>query len=253
MVAAARAGCLTRPRSTDTDQAILDAAREVLLREGYAGLSMEKVAAKAGVGKPTAYRRWRSKAALVGDVARRGHLSVVPDGELPAPGPGSVAQAMTTWFRSHADVYTDPRVSALALALTAAAAENPLDAESLCLHHTRHQHAAIADLLRAGVEHGEFRSDADIDAVVDALVGSTLYLLLTGRTTVAAERAEGLARVLLNGLRDPGPRTARPRHGHRGRPGPFPEADGPTNRVRAGSRTRRRPRTPEAVRAESLG
>ncbi|MFE9094263.1 TetR/AcrR family transcriptional regulator [Streptomyces sp. NPDC007264] len=199
-----------RPRSADTDQAILDAAREVLLREGYAGLSMEKVAAEAGVGKPTVYRRWPSKAALVGDVARRGYLAVVPDGEVPAPGPGSVAQAITDWFRSHADASTDPRVSALVLALTAAAAENPQDAESLYLHHTRHQHTAIADLLRAGVEHGEFRSDADIDAVVDALIGSTLYLLLTGQTAVAAERAEALTRVLLNGLRHPEARTPRP-------------------------------------------
>ncbi|WNF01877.1 hypothetical protein PS467_40030 [Streptomyces luomodiensis] len=51
------------------------------------------------------------------------------------------------------------------------------------------------------METGEFRADADLDAVVDGLIGATLYLLLTGRTSDAPERAEGLVRVLLDGLR----------------------------------------------------
>ncbi|MEU7440134.1 TetR/AcrR family transcriptional regulator C-terminal ligand-binding domain-containing protein [Streptomyces sp. NPDC044780] len=68
-------------------------------------------------------------------------------------------------------------------------------------HHTADQHAAVVRLLRAGVETGEFRADADLDAVVDGLIGATLYLLLTGRTSDAPERAEGLVRVLLDGLR----------------------------------------------------
>ncbi|MFJ3671553.1 TetR/AcrR family transcriptional regulator [Streptomyces sp. NPDC090106] len=190
-----------RPRSTGTDEVILDAAQEVLLRDGYAGLSMEKVAAQAGVGKPTVYRRWPSKAALVGDVTRRAFLAVAPGGDIPAAAPQHVAEAISTWFCRTADAAADPDHAALILALTAAAAESPMDAESLYLHHTRDQHIALADLMRTAVSSGEFRAGTDVDAVVDALFGSLLYLLLTCRGETAPKRAAGLVRVLLDGLR----------------------------------------------------
>ncbi|MFJ3667356.1 TetR/AcrR family transcriptional regulator C-terminal ligand-binding domain-containing protein [Streptomyces sp. NPDC090106] len=69
------------------------------------------------------------------------------------------------------------------------------------LHHTRDQHNGVADLMRTAVTSGEFRADTDIDAAVDALFGSLLYLLLTGRGHAAPQRAAGLVRVLLDGVR----------------------------------------------------
>jgi AcrR family transcriptional regulator len=56
-----------RPRDPSRDEAIVEAAIEVLVREGYDRLTMEGVAAEAGVGKATLYRRWASKAELVID------------------------------------------------------------------------------------------------------------------------------------------------------------------------------------------
>ena len=53
-----------RPRSDMAHRAILEAARQQLIREGYSGLRLEHVAAHAGVGKATIYRRWRSKEQL---------------------------------------------------------------------------------------------------------------------------------------------------------------------------------------------
>ena len=54
-----------RPRDAGRDRAILVATLKILYDKGYAGLTIESVAASAGVGRPTIYRRWRSKAALV--------------------------------------------------------------------------------------------------------------------------------------------------------------------------------------------
>src|ERR1035441_8003249 len=57
-----------RPRSERAHQAILTAARELLIEEGFAALRLEHVAARAGVGKATIYRRWPSKEALAQDL-----------------------------------------------------------------------------------------------------------------------------------------------------------------------------------------
>src|SRR4051794_40193012 len=54
-----------RPRDAQIDSGILEATRALLLEVGYAGVGMESVAARAGVGKPTVYRRYSTKAALV--------------------------------------------------------------------------------------------------------------------------------------------------------------------------------------------
>jgi len=54
-----------RPRSEESHQAILHAALQELAADGFAGMSIEGVAARAGVGKTTIYRRWSNKEALV--------------------------------------------------------------------------------------------------------------------------------------------------------------------------------------------
>ena len=69
-----------RPRDPGYDKAILHATLEILFEKGYAGLTIDGVAAKTGVGRPTIYRRWPSKPALV--IAALGQsvgLSPTPD------------------------------------------------------------------------------------------------------------------------------------------------------------------------------
>src|ERR1700745_3810209 len=69
-----------RPRSAEADAAIQEATVDLLVTEGYAGLTMSGVAHRAGVSTATLYRRWRSKLDLVVDVlAMRAEESPVPD------------------------------------------------------------------------------------------------------------------------------------------------------------------------------
>jgi AcrR family transcriptional regulator len=63
-----------RPRSAQAHKAIIEATLELLAEEGYQGLSIEAVAARAGVGKTTIYRRWPSKEELVMEAIR--HLQM---------------------------------------------------------------------------------------------------------------------------------------------------------------------------------
>lgn len=83
-LAEAKAG---RPRDPAVDTAIVDAARSLLVEVGYAGVSIEGVAARAGVGKATIYRRYADKAELVVDAVKRGaHIEdqLVDTGDLRA-------------------------------------------------------------------------------------------------------------------------------------------------------------------------
>lgn len=65
-----------RPRSAQAHKAIIDATLELLAEEGFQGLSIEAVAARAGVGKTTIYRRWSSKEELVIDAIRHVQIDV---------------------------------------------------------------------------------------------------------------------------------------------------------------------------------
>ena len=69
-----------RPRNESYDGSILDAAMAILLEDGYPGLTIDGVAARANVGRPTIYRRWSSKPALVvAALARSTGLAPAPD------------------------------------------------------------------------------------------------------------------------------------------------------------------------------
>jgi AcrR family transcriptional regulator len=67
-----------RPRSEEADRAILDAALDALVDDGYGGMSIERIAAKAGVGKATIYRRWNGKAEILVEALRRRACFDVP-------------------------------------------------------------------------------------------------------------------------------------------------------------------------------
>ena len=67
-----------RPRDPGVDESILSATLRLLGEVGYARMTMEQVAARAGVGKASLYLRWPSKVALVADAIQRLRPDLVP-------------------------------------------------------------------------------------------------------------------------------------------------------------------------------
>jgi AcrR family transcriptional regulator len=189
-----------RPRKAETDQAILQAACELLLAGGYGRLSMEAVAARSGITKPTLYRRWPSKAALVADAFTAG-LSV-PEAS-PARGPltdsGDVARDLNEWFDAFVSIAADPRNSALIQAMIAAAGENQGEAEpffELLIGPSRQD---LAARLHAADVAGQLRPNLDFEALIDMLFGSVLVQVFTGRADTAPRRARALLEIALHG------------------------------------------------------
>jgi AcrR family transcriptional regulator len=163
-----------RPRSEACDLAIESAVLDLLVEEGFPGVTMEGVAARAGVGKATLYRRWSSKDQLVVDaVARRcGEHVVSPDTGSLRGDVVAIGRAMLCKFRLH---------GAILRAFAAETARNPALGESFRRTFLDERRAAMRDVLARGVARGELPPYADLELLGD--VGSALLwhrLSITG-------------------------------------------------------------------------
>jgi AcrR family transcriptional regulator len=160
-----------RPRSTEAHQAILRATLELLVEGGFRGLSIDGVAARAGVGKATIYRRWRSKTELV-EEAIKGLSEGI---ELPDTGSlrGDFLAIAVFAMRG-----TNVRESTLVPRLVAEAAGDPTLHEIFLRELVAPRRNALKVLLKRAQARGELRRDADLELAVDLLIGPIFYRLL---------------------------------------------------------------------------
>lgn len=169
-----------RPRSARAERAIHDAALELLVEQGYEGMTIEAVATRAGVGKATIYRRYDGKESLVAAALR----TLNPSPSLPLPDTGSVRGDL----RFLVDVLARSTLSSvlgpMIVRVASAAISNP-DLQSIFLENViAPRHAAAYAILRRGVERGELRSDLDLSLMLDLIVGPIIYRVLFGRTDI---------------------------------------------------------------------
>ncbi|OBF58982.1 TetR family transcriptional regulator [Mycobacterium sp. 852002-53434_SCH5985345] len=187
-----------RPRSAAVHEAILEATRSLLVKAGYSGVSMDKVAAIAGVGTQTVYRRWPSKGPLVAEAVMQAYDQT----NFALPDTGNTVEDLRTWMRAYAEIGSAAENVALIRALAAAAAEDLSDRDTLYRQLTSRFHDAVSDRLRVGISVGQVRGDADVEAAADALIGATLYRMLSVTTSAheTTERYYGLIDTLMCGI-----------------------------------------------------
>lgn len=195
--AAARRG---RPRSAAVDEAVIEAVMR-LIAEGstLAELSMEGIAREAGVGKATVYRRWPGKEALLLDA-----LATV-DGQLPPEVPGATFRddlvRAVEWIRRRGLLKRDSALMRSMITEAQGSTELWKRYHATVIATRR---AALAELLRRGIESGHIRAElgGDVELLVDFVTGPMLI-----RTTLHPEAdlpedlPERLADLLLEGMR----------------------------------------------------
>lgn len=164
---------------------------------GYSQLSMDGIAAHAGVGKQTLYRWWPSKASVTAEAVVAGLIAA---GREIIPDTGDISTDLRTWLHTCVALFVSPEHAPLIRALTAAAADDRGEAQRLYQHFTEPHQAAVVARLRLGINAGQVRPGADLAAAADAFVGALLLQLLTANESVSAERADGLLRLMLPGL-----------------------------------------------------
>ncbi len=159
-----------RPRDARADDAILHAVVELLVEEGFGGLTIDAVAHRAGVGKATIYRRWPGKEQLVLDA-----LAATKE-QMEMPDTGSLREDLLQVHGAMREPINQQTVVRLLPALAAEAAVNPELAVRLQAFIADRREPSLAALER-GRARGEVRADVDLDHCIDLLTGPLLYRL----------------------------------------------------------------------------
>jgi AcrR family transcriptional regulator len=163
-----------RPREEATEQAITAAARKVLADKGVARMSMEHVAARAGVAKSTLYRRWPSKIELAV------HAVAATFDEIVIEDHGSLAADMRAGIGEAARLLRDPSTGGAYAALLAESARDP-DGVGVRVRESlsTRLHALVSTSVERSIDRGEIRREMiDVDLLADVVVGSVMHRAL---------------------------------------------------------------------------
>ena len=179
-------------RSEEARTAILEAADNLLVERGFAGVTMEGIAAAAGVAKQTIYRWWKSKT----DVLMDAFLEDVEQGLVP-PDRGSLAADLRHHLVGLANLLAISDTGAVFRALIAEAQHDSELAVRLRTQFIEPQR--IRDLIpfEQAVKRGELSQDFDIEAAAEELLSPIYYRVLVSGQPISPSYVEGLVRRLL--------------------------------------------------------
>ena len=183
-----------RPRSEDAGRAIMDAALSLFAESGPEGLCIEKVAARAGVGKATIYRRWPGKEDLLLDALA---ALRVP---LPQPKGKSVRSDLVALLEALCRESADPRRARQFALLHGEGANYPRLIARYNETVVEPRREVIRSVLRRGVGTGELREGIDIEAAMFMLSGAVLIRSRFGLQPIEEGYARRVVDELLRGL-----------------------------------------------------
>ena len=183
-----------RPRDAQAERAILQATVELLSEVGFNQLSIEAVAARAGVGKPTIYRRWPSKPELVLDAVER----------LAPPFPtADTGDPLTDLRQIVPELIVGLTSSPVARATIALAGDAEMT-RRLGEQYLWPRRAGIAAILHRAIAAGELRADVDVEMAIDLMLGASVYRWLVTAQPVDADTARRVVDTVWEGMRAPG-------------------------------------------------
>ena len=161
-----------RPRSAQSHQAILQAALELLAEVGFAAMSMDAIAARAGVGKTTIYRRYASKEELVADAIESIREEIV------IPDTGNLQSDIDTLIQNAAQITLNPIGRQTVAMILSSASSNPQFAQIYWTKYLQPRRKAFAVVLERAKARKEIQADLDSDLIFDTMSGIMLYALI---------------------------------------------------------------------------
>lgn len=197
MASATRRG---RPRSEAARQRILASARGLLEENGLTGVTMEGIAARAGVGKPTVYRYWPNAQAVAMDSFLESADESAGTGRTDAP-----LAMLRRHLRAIAAAFASPAGRSTAAMI--AAAQN--DSELAKVFRNRfilESRRRGRELLERAVAAGQITAPADVEVALDLIYAPLYFRLLIGHGRLDSAFTDALLQMALQGLKGPRPR-----------------------------------------------
>ncbi|MFI6217963.1 TetR/AcrR family transcriptional regulator [Nocardia brasiliensis] len=179
-------------RSEQARRAVLEAADDLLVERGFAGLTIEGIAARAGVAKQTIYRWWPSKTEILLDA-----LADDAAQHLTPPDSGDLGEDLRIHLHNLAEFLTTSDAGAVFRALTGQAQHDPQVATKLRTDPLGHQRERERLPLQRALDRGELPPETDIDFLVDQLVGPIYYRALVTGEPVPREFTDRLVAQVL--------------------------------------------------------
>ncbi|HEY4460467.1 MAG TPA: TetR/AcrR family transcriptional regulator [Pseudonocardiaceae bacterium] len=197
------AGNRGRPRDADVDRLIMNAARDLLLSKGYASMSIDEVAERAGSAKTTLYRRWPTKDHLILSVIAQMQDDVaIPDsGDLRADLRyylGAVAGGLDSMRKAGRADNADEHSAGLVGELAGVVARRSDLGELVRAVYARRNAVAIG-LLTSAIARGDLRADVDPAVLLDQLIGPIYYRVLVTGERIDADYLDQLIEGALRG------------------------------------------------------
>lgn len=180
-----------RPRSERARQAVLAAARDLLTDKGLPGLTVDDIAAHAGVSKATIYRWWPSKAAVLMDA-----FADAVSAKMDFPSDGDALTRLRTQLARVARLMNEPPARRPFVALIAASQHDPELAAALRDRFVATRRAAAHELITSAVEAGQFASVLDVEALIDMLYGALYYRLLVSGAPLSDDYVDRLINTI---------------------------------------------------------
>jgi AcrR family transcriptional regulator len=183
-----------RPRDERADRAIVAATLELMAERGVRDLRMDDIADRAGVGKATIYRRYRSKDALITDAV----ATLVS--EIAIPDTGSTRDDLLALMGQAVELYSGSLAPRLMPPFVEEARHNPELASTIREEFLSGRRAALNTVLKRGIRRGDLRRGLDIELALDVLGGAIFYRLLVTGGPVDQRLAEGIVELILRGF-----------------------------------------------------
>lgn len=180
-------------RNPASQEAILDAAEAILNEEGIAGFSIEAVARRARAGKPTIYRWWPNRTALMLDVYKRfKNARAFPD-------KGTLRADLVAFLENQLlGFWKDSLSGTVYRAVIAEAQHDPDAAAALFAYQTERKQTAMQMIDRAKAR-GEVAQDINGELIIDMIVSFAWHQLLIGRVAEAMDAIDGVVDGILMG------------------------------------------------------
>ncbi len=163
-----------RPRSDAAHRAILKSALQLVSAQGFRAITVNQIAAQAGVGKMTLYRRWPNKAAVVMDAL----LELVgPQTDFPAS--VRALDSLREQLRLQAKFFRG-RYGRLIRSLLAEAQFDGELASAFRERWIQPRRQGVIQILQMAIREGDLRGNIDLETTTDILYGPIYYRLLLG-------------------------------------------------------------------------